>query len=176
MTRDCTECGLCKTRTQIVWGDGSYTAEVMFVGEAPGMHEDAEGRPFIGRAGKILTDMIRELGLTRKSVFITNIVKCRPPNNRDPRTEEIDACGHHLDEEIERVNPKFICTLGRFSGSYVLNKYGLSMGSMSQVHGLFYKTSDGIVIVPLYHPAALMYDRHKIPIMKKDLDKIKALL
>ena len=113
--RDCTKCGLCGSRTQVVFGVGDPTAELMFVGEGPGFHEDRQGEPFVGQAGKLLNELLGGIGRTRGDVYIANVVKCRPPENRDPAPDEIAACSPHLMQQIGIIRPKVICTLGRFA-------------------------------------------------------------
>jgi len=151
VVRDCGNCPLCETRTQVVFGSGNPEAAVMFVGEAPGREEDLKGLPFVGAAGELLTRMITSIGLSRDEVYITNIVKCRPPRNRDPLPDEIEACHLVLHRQIEMIRPTVICTLGRFAAQTLL----VSGESMGRLRG---RTHDfqGIKLVPTYHPAALL--------------------
>jgi uracil-DNA glycosylase family 4 len=158
-------------------GEGSPNAEILFVGEAPGQKEDEQGRPFVGAAGKFLAEMLEGIGLKREDVFITNIVKQRPPNNRDPLPEEIAAHFPLLQKQIEIINPKIIVMLGRHSMSQLLP----NVGTISQVHGRPFRRADGRVYLPLYHPAAALYnaglkdtlisDFRKISLILKKLDK-----
>lgn len=158
-----------------VIGEGSHDAHIMFVGEAPGKNEAEKGRPFCGAAGKILDELLSHIGLDRASVYITNIVKDRPPENRDPTPEEIELYGPFLDRQIEIIQPKVIATLGRFSMSYVMERLGLGLHiePISVAHGKRYTatTSYGEVeIVPLYHPASAIYSRALLPTHKKDIE------
>lgn len=171
----CTKCDLCKERTNAVAGEGSYDAEVMFIGEGPGAAEDLQGRPFVGAAGKLLTQMIENIGLSREEVFIANVVKCRPPKNRDPFPEEIATCWPYLEEQIKIIKPKLIVTLGRHSMGRFLE--GLKI---SEVHGQP-KRAKGIwqskqVYLPLYHPAVALYDPNKKVVLFKDFQKIPLIL
>jgi len=149
----CTRCGLCKTRTQVVFGTGSARTRVLFIGEAPGADEDRQGLPFVGRAGKLLDQIIDAVGFTRDEVYIANILKCRPPNNRDPHPEEIEACTPYLEEQIELIRPKIICALGRFAGQFLSGRPKVTMGSL-RGRILYYR--DDIMVLPIYHPAALL--------------------
>lgn len=147
----CTQCHLCKTRTQTVFGTGSKRADWMVIGEAPGQHEDEQGKPFVGKAGLLLTEMLRAAGLAREGVFITNILKCRPPGNRDPGPEEAESCGGYLQRQIKLVKPKIILAVGRISAQTLL-KTDAPIGKLrGKVHGL-----DGIPLVVVYHPAYLL--------------------
>ena len=147
-----------------VIGEGSHTAKIMFIGEAPGKNEAKTGRPFCGSAGKILDDLLAGVGINRPDVYVTNIVKDRPPFNRDPSPEEIAAYGPFLDRQIEIIQPQVIATLGRYSMKYIVEKFGLihALRSISELHGKEFmaETSYGkVYIIPLYHPAAAIYDR-----------------
>lgn len=169
-----------KNKTFPVIGEGSHHAAIMFIGEAPGKNEAATGRPFCGAAGKILDELLHGAGIDRKDVYITNIVKDRPPMNRDPFPDEIAAYSPFLDRQIEIIQPKIIATLGRFSMAYILEKFGLPWAaqSISQLHGklLSAKTPYGEVkILPLYHPAAAIYNRTLLTDLKADFEKLKEL-
>lgn len=171
----CTKCPLHKGRTHAVPGDGSYTAEIMFIGEGPGRDEDLQGKPFVGAAGKLLTKLIESIGLSRNDVFIANVVKCRPPNNRDPMPEEVAACWPYLDQQIKIIKPILIVTLGRHSMARFLP--GLKI---SEVHGQA-KRSKGFwderqVYLPLYHPAVALYDPRKKETLFEDFKKIPMIL
>lgn len=173
--KTCTKCGLCKGRKNAVPGEGSYESQVMFIGEGPGADEDAQGRPFVGAAGKLLTQLIENIGLKREDVFIANVVKCRPPNNRDPLPEEIAVCWPYLVEQINLIKPKLIVTLGRHSMGRFLP--GLKI---SDVHGQP-KRANGIwqsrqVYLPLYHPAVALYDPNKKVTLLEDFKKIPLVL
>lgn len=146
-----------------VVGEGSHLAHIMFVGEAPGKNEAETARPFCGRSGKVLDEMIESISLNRSDVYITNIVKDRPPENRDPLPAEIEAYAHFLDEQIEIIQPRVIATLGRFSMTYIMNRYGLGdkIGPIGELHGKEFvtKTSYGsVTVIPLYHPAVALYN------------------
>lgn len=157
--KNCTRCRLHLTRKNAVPGDGNENTEIMFVGEAPGKNEDEVGRPFVGRAGQFLDFALAEAGLDRKDVFITNVVKCRPPGNRDPTDEEIESCSPYLDEQIEAIKPGVICTLGKFATGYILSSYGFEMEPISRIHGRIYAVPVAMMkIIPMYHPAATIYN------------------
>lgn len=173
--KKCDKCGLCKNRTNVVPGEGSYTASVMFIGEGPGRDEDLQGRPFVGAAGKFLNELLDIIGLKRGDVFIGNVVKCRPPENRDPEPFEVEACWPYLVEQIKAIKPKLIVTLGRHSMGRFLP--GLKI---SEVHGQP-KRYIGIwqekqVYLPLYHPAVALYDARKRDIIIEDFKKIPVIL
>lgn len=161
---------LAQTATQIVMGEGSLDAKIVFVGEAPGKNEDISGTPFVGRAGKILDENLKTIGLERKDVFITNIVKYRPPNNRDPKPQEIDDFMPYLIREIELINPVLIAPLGRHAASVFISDLVISRD-----HGKVFNWK-GRSIVPLYHPAALIYNRKLIPENLNDLELLKKLI
>jgi DNA polymerase len=162
-----------------VLGEGSHTADIMFVGEAPGENEAKTGRPFCGRAGKVLDDLLASVGIERKNVYVTNIVKDRPPANRDPLPEEIAIYAPFLDRQIEIIKPKVIATLGRFSMQYVMERYGLEweLAPISVLHGKVLETEmpwrDKVKIVPLYHPAAAIYNQHLLDTLKQDFQVLK---
>lgn len=149
--RGCTACRLCEGRQHVVFGSGSPTADVMFVGEAPGREEDLKGFPFVGAAGDLLTKMIEGIKLSRDEVYIANVVKCRPPNNRDPQVDEIEQCEPFLIRQIELIQPRVVCTLGRFAAQTLLK----TTTSMGRLRGKIYEYS-GIKLIPTYHPAALL--------------------
>src|SRR3989344_5431964 len=161
-----------------VIGEGSHNAKIMFIGEAPGKNEAETGRPFCGASGRILDELLASAGITRKDVYVTNIVKDRPPMNRDPFPEEIEAYAPYLDRQIEIIRPRVIATLGRFSMAYIMNRLGLNsqLESISQMHGkiLEAKTNHGSVkIVPLYHPAVAVYNANMKEALKKDFEILK---
>ena len=171
----CTLCGLCEGRTLAVPGSGSWNAKVMFVGEGPGKDEDMQGKPFVGAAGKFLTELINSIGMSRDDVYIANVVKCRPPNNREPLPEEISACWSYLERQINIIKPKLIVTLGRYSMDRFLP--GLKI---SEVHGKP-KRANGVwqerqVYLPLYHPAVALYDGSKRAVLLEDFKKISLIL
>lgn len=147
----CTKCGLCETRTQTVFGTGNKTADWMVIGEAPGQHEDEQGKPFVGKAGLLLTEMLRAVGLDRDEVFITNILKCRPPGNRDPKPDEAESCSDYLRRQRALVKPKIILAVGRISAQTLLNTDAPLAKLRGKVHVL-----DGTPLVVVYHPAYLL--------------------
>jgi uracil-DNA glycosylase len=148
---DCQRCKLSPTRTQIVFGNGSSDPALVFVGEGPGAEEDAQGKPFVGRAGQLLTKMIEAMGLTREEVYITNVVKCRPPGNRNPEPEEIAACSPFLKNQLKVLKPRIICTLGTFASQTLLR----TEEKISKLRGRFY-SYEGMLLMPTYHPAYLL--------------------
>ncbi len=167
----CTECPLCETRTHTVFGVGNPRTSVMFVGEAPGRDEDLKGEPFVGRAGQLLNKILSAIDLKRDDVYITNILKCRPPQNRDPQESEIRCCEKYLKKQIELIEPKILCALGRISAQWLLQT-DAPLGTLRT--GEYYY--EGIRVLPTYHPAALLRN----PAFKKpaweDFKKLKALL
>ncbi len=169
--RACTLCPLHLHRKLAVPGEGPADAEVMFIGEAPGYHEDQQGRPFVGPAGRFLNELLARAGLRREQVFITNVVKCRPPNNRDPAPNEIRTCtSTWLQKQIEAINPRVIITLGRYSMALFLPNQ-----SITRVHGQPQRV-DGRVIVPMFHPAAALHqERFREPLIK-DFEKLPQIL
>lgn len=168
---DCTLCELHYSRKLAVPGEGPANADIMFIGEGPGFHENVQGRPFVGAAGKFLEELLANIGMKRKDVFITNVVKCRPPGNRDPKTEEIDTCtSNYLERQIQAINPKVIVTLGRFS-------MGLFMPNVkiSDVHGQA-RTVKSRLVVPMYHPAAALHQGSLKPVIERDFAKLPDLI
>lgn len=165
-----------------VIGEGSHTAEIMFVGEAPGKSEALQGRPFCGASGKFLDVMLESINLLRKDVYITNIVKDRPTDNRDPYPEEIEAYATFLDRQIEIIKPKIIATLGRFSMAYIMNKFGLEqeLQTISKIHGKVFKAKSPwgkeISIIPLYHPAVALYNGSNRATLLEDFKVLKTVL
>ncbi|WP_099209156.1 type-4 uracil-DNA glycosylase [Thermococcus henrietii] len=177
--RNCQKCPLGGLRTNAVPGAGSYDANVMFVGEAPGYWEDQKGLPFVGRAGKVLDELLAGIGLSRDEVYITNIVKCRPPENRDPTEEEIKACSPYLDRQIDIIRPRVIVPLGRHSMRYILEKFGFKPEPISKIHGETFeaRTLFGkIIIMPMYHPAAALYRPQIRGELEKDFVKLAKIL
>ena len=164
--RVCRLCKLSRTRTNAVPGEGDYRAEVMFIGEGPGYHEDRQGRPFVGNAGDFLNELLDIAGLSRPTVFITNVVKCRPPNNRDPEPDEIGACSGYLDRQITLINPRIIVTLGRFSMARFFPGERIS-----QIHGMA-RVIDGRMCVAMYHPAAGLHQASLADIIRSDFRKL----
>jgi uracil-DNA glycosylase len=174
-TLGCTRCALAQTRTQVVFGSGSPDAELMFVGEAPGYHEDTQGVPFVGQAGKLLDRLLEGIGLTRDEVFVANVLKCRPPGNRDPQPDEIEACESHLFRQIELIRPTLVATLGNFATKLLS---GRPLG-ITRVHGTPQEVTLGgnpVTLYPLYHPAAALYTRSMLSVLEEDFARIPALL
>ena len=165
----CTACGLAETRTHVVFGDGAQDAEILLVGEGPGQHEDEQGVPFVGRAGQLLDDMLAMIGLDRSRIYITNSVKCRPPQNRDPLNTEKDACHGYLARQLALMKPKIIVCLGRISAMEIIKEDF----RITQEHGQFFE-KDGIQMMALYHPAALLRDPRRKPETFEDLKRLQA--
>lgn len=165
---NCQACGLRRTCTQVVFGVGDPNAEVLFIGEAPGANEDQQGEPFVGRAGKLLDDMLAMIGLSRKNIYITNSVKCRPPENRDPLGEEKDACRSYLRQQVRLMKPKIIVCLGRISAMELIKPDF----KISREHGQFFDRN-GTLMMALYHPAALLRDPRKKPETFEDLKRLQ---
>jgi uracil-DNA glycosylase family 4 len=166
----CTRCLLHRGRTKVVPGEGPEDADIVFIGEAPGFHEDQQGRPFVGEAGRLLENLLESIGLKREEVFIANVIKCRPPGNRDPLPEEIEACKPFLDRQIELIEPKLIVTLGRFSMARAFPK-----ARISRIHGQPRKIGS-IVYYPMYHPAAALHRASLRSIIEEDMQRIPELI
>jgi len=167
----CTKCELYKGRTKAVPGEGPTHAEIMFIGEGPGASEDKQGRPFVGASGKFLDELLAQAGVTRSDVFITNVVKCRPPGNRDPQPIEVETCTtNYLDNQIKIVNPSIIVTLGRHS----MNKF-IPDAKITQIHGQMQKVGKRFVI-PMFHPAAALHQVRFRPMLLEDFAKLPKLL
>jgi len=175
----CQRCELAKSRTKAVPGEGSHKAEVMFIGEAPGKDEDVQGRPFVGRAGKLLDRLLAEIGVGRNEVFVGNVLKCRPSSSegrdRKPTEQEISACSRFLDIQIEKIKPKVICTLGDTATQYILRKYGIKPDGISKIHSRVFEV-DKLKIIPLFHPAAALYTYRLEKVMREDFKKLKSIL
>ena len=168
--RGCTDCPLNTSRTHAVPGEGPSSADIMFIGEGPGYQEDRQGRPFVGPAGKLLDDLLSTIDLNREDVFIANMVKCRPPSNRDPSPTEIAACSKYLDRQIELVSPKLVVTLGRFS----LGKF-FPKESISRARGKVRKTA-GLNVYPIMHPAAALHRPELKTLIEDDFKALPALV
>ena len=168
--RSCTACDLCRTRDQAVPGEGPERPEILFIGEGPGFREDQEGRPFVGPAGKLLEDLLVSIGMSRNDVFITNVVKCRPPNNRDPLPVEIEACRPYLERQIALLDPRIIVTLGRFSLTQFFPRE-----SISRVHGRL-RRWNGMPVFPMYHPAAALHQQGMRRFLEEDIQSLPAIL
>ena len=174
-TASCTKCALAQGRTQVVFGSGSPTAELMFVGEAPGFHEDQQGIPFVGQAGKLLDNLLDGIGLTRADVWVCNVLKCRPPGNRDPLPEEIAACEPHLFRQIELIQPTLVATLGNFATKLLSGK----PAGITRVHGYEQEVTLGsrtVSLYPLYHPAAALYTPSMLKVLEDDFARIPGIL
>jgi DNA polymerase len=174
-TARCTRCPLAAGRTQVVFGAGNPDADLLFVGEAPGFHEDQQGIPFVGQAGKLLDKLLAGIGLQRSDVHIANVLKCRPPGNRDPQPEEIAACESHLWRQLELIQPKLVATLGNFATKLLS---GRPLG-ITRVHGQPQDVTLGgnrVVLFPLYHPAAALYTPSMLKVLEEDFARIPRLL
>jgi uracil-DNA glycosylase family 4 len=174
-TAACMRCRLASGRTQVVFGVGDPAADLMFVGEAPGFHEDKDGYPFVGQAGKLLDKLLGGIGMTRENVYIANVIKCRPPGNRDPQADEIEACEAHLFRQIELIEPRLIATLGNFATKLLSGKpHGIT-----RVHGHPQETTLGgraVTLYPLYHPAAALYTPAMLRTLEDDFRRIPELI
>jgi uracil-DNA glycosylase len=173
--RDCHKCPLAATRTNVVFGSGNADADLMFVGEAPGHHEDQQGKPFVGAAGKLLDKLLAEIELQREDVFIANVLKSRPPGNRDPEPEEIEACKPYLLRQIELIEPLVICTLGNFSTKLLRG----DPTGITRLHGqpeVRVIGSRAVRLYPIYHPAAALYTPKMLEILREDFHRLPALL
>lgn len=168
---ECGRCELAGTRGKLVFGVGDPHAQLMFIGEAPGRNEDVQGEPFVGAAGKLLDELLGSIGLTRSEVYIANVLKCRPPNNRDPLAGEIETCTPYLVEQVRLIDPKVIATLGNFATKFVL---GTDRGITSLRGKLFHV--DGRQVVPIFHPAAALYDQTKRDVLFEDFKRLRAVL
>jgi uracil-DNA glycosylase len=173
--KDCHRCPLADTRTNVVFGSGNADADLMFVGEAPGFHEDQQGKPFVGAAGKLLDKLLGEIGMQREDVFIANVLKCRPPGNRDPLPEEIEECKPFLIKQVELIEPRVICTLGNFSTKLLTRR----QDGITRVHG---RPQDHTIaglavrIYPIYHPAAGLRSTAMLETLREDFTRLPELL
>jgi DNA polymerase len=175
----CRRCGLCDGRRNPVIGEGNLDAKVVFVGEAPGRREDETGRPFVGSAGQLLERLLGSIGLHREDVYIANIVKCRPPNNRPPTPREIEACSPHLERQLEIIRPKIIAPMGNTAIGYMTSRLGLKPVRISAMHGRAIEAEapwGRVVLFPLYHPAAALYTKELEKIMERDFAALGRLL
>ena len=171
----CTRCRLAQGRTQVVFGTGNPNADLMFVGEAPGFHEDKQGVPFVGQAGKLLETLLQEVGLERRDVYIANVLKCRPPGNRDPQPDEIEACEPHLFRQIELIRPVVIATLGNFATKLLSGR----PTGITRVHGQEQEATLGgrrVLLYPLFHPAAALYTPKMLEVLRGDFARLPELL
>jgi uracil-DNA glycosylase family 4 len=171
----CTRCRLAEGRTQVVFGVGDPNADLMFVGEAPGFHEDKQGFPFVGQAGKLLDKLLGGIGLTREDVYIANVLKCRPPGNRDPQQDEIEACEGHLFRQVALIEPKVVATLGNFATKLLSGK---QLG-ITRVHGQEQEVTLGgrsVLLYPIYHPAAALYTPAMLKVLEEDFRRLPELI
>jgi DNA polymerase len=166
----CTRCMLQHSRKNAVPGEGPSNASIMFIGEGPGFHENEKGRPFVGAAGNFLVELLQSIGLQREAVFITNVVKCRPPSNRDPLPDELAACSDYLERQIQAINPRLIVTLGRYSMARFL-----PTAKISEVHGQSF-TIKGRTIVPMYHPAAALHQPSLKSVVENDFTRLPDII
>lgn len=169
-TSVCTRCKLHYSRRNAVPGAGNPNTTLMFIGEGPGFHENQQGLPFVGAAGSFLDELLAEAGLKREDVFITNVVKCRPPGNRDPQPEELEACKPYLERQIAAINPDVIVTLGRFSMGHFINN-----GKISSIHGRSF-WSNGRMVIPMYHPAAALHQPSLRSVVVEDFQKLPGMI
>jgi uracil-DNA glycosylase len=171
----CTRCRLAETRTQVVFGVGNPAADLMFVGEAPGFHEDQQGVPFVGQAGKLLDTLLAGIGLARDDVYIANVIKCRPPGNRDPMPDEIESCEGYLFQQVELIEPQVVATLGNFATKLLSGK----PTGITRVHGVEQEVTLGgrrVLLYPLYHPAAALYTPAMLKVLEEDFARLPRLL
>lgn len=169
---NCQRCKLAKLgRTQVVFGVGNPNAQVMFVGEGPGFNEDKQGEPFVGAAGKLLNELLQSAGLSRAEIYIANVVKCRPPNNRDPEPDEVETCKPFLFQQIDIIKPKLVCTLGRWSTETILER----KVSITKIRGQVIRHNN-LVVFPLLHPAAALHQGNLLPSLREDFGKLKTYL
>ncbi len=176
---NCTKCALSRSRKNAVFGEGSLTAEVMLIGEAPGYYEDLEGKPFVGAAGKFLDELLSISGLNRASIFLTNVVKCRPPKNREPTEQEVASCRLYLDGQLELIGPKLVVTLGNIASSGLLSEFGLESGPMARIHAKAFEVSTPkgpMRMVPMYHPATALYQQPIAETMRNDWAKLREMI
>jgi len=197
----CRRCPLYKTRTKVVFGTGLASAKLMMVSEAPGYWEDQKGEPFVGAAGKVLNELLDSVGIKREEVYIANLLKCRPPENRDPEEEEIKACTPYLERQIEIIKPEIICPLGRYSMKFLMKRFGLEdrIEGISKIHGRLFKVhpvkslqskvfaedeqfnrvknlSQNITVIPFYHPAVATYNPNMKKVLEEDFKILKTII
>ncbi len=167
----CRKCALCETRNTVVFGVGNPDAEVMFIGEAPGKQEDLGAEPFIGAAGKFLNQLLEIAGLEREDIYIANVLKCRPPSNRNPKPDEIEVCTPYLREQVSAIGPDVLVTLGNFATRFILK----TDRGITSLRGRAY-TAGRFYVMPTFHPAAALYDKSKVEVMQQDFELLKRLL
>lgn len=176
---NCQKCQLYKTRKYPVIGQGSHQAKICFIGEAPGANEDQTGRPFCGQSGKVFDELLNSVNIKREEVYITNILKCRPPNNRNPLENEIETCSSYLSRQLDLIKPKVICCLGNVATRFIMKKFGLfkKIEGIGKIHGQIFSVNWGngsqLYIVPLYHPATVVYNANIKKILIKDFTIVK---
>ncbi len=174
--KKCKKCPLYKSRKNVVFGYGNVNSRVIFIGEAPGKNEDEKGIPFCGKAGKILDELLNAIFLKREEVYITSVLKCRPPKNRVPKEEEIENCGIYLEKQIEIIDPEIICCLGKISLNFIFKKFSIfEKPILNKLHGKVIKKNNK-KILPFFHPAFAIYNPQKFKVMQKDFIKLKELL
>ncbi len=175
----CSKCDLHQYRSRPVPGEGPLDSKLLFIGEAPGQKEDEEGRPFVGAAGKLLTELLEARGIKRSEVFITNVVRCRPPNNREPSDDEIVACGEYTTSIIKLVTPKILVTLGNYAGKFIFGLAGIRWAGVSRMRGRVFNADllglKNVYLFPTYHPATALYNPNIKPILSSDFDAISEL-
>ena len=169
--KDCKKCGLCQSRTHVVFGDGNPNADIVFVGEAPGLNEDLQAKPFVGAAGKLLSDLLKRIELDRNDVYIANVIKCRPPDNRNPQKVEIEACLPYLWKQIEIINPRVVCTLGNFAAQALLGK----KVAITKVRGQHFQVNN-FYVFPMLHPAAALHQWQLRKSVEEDFLNLKQFI
>ena len=177
--KKCKNCVLYKKRSNPVVGIGNLNAKILFIGEAPGRNEDIQGKPFVGRAGKILDELLESIDLKRNDIYIANILKSRPPKNRNPLKSEIETCTGYLDKQIRIIQPKVIAPLGNFATLYIFNKFDLKFDKISKIHGKISNTTSKfghIIVIPLFHPAVATYNSNKKTTLIDDFKIIKKII
>lgn len=176
---NCQLCGLCEGRQNPVLGEGNLDAKVMFIGEGPGRKEDELGRPFVGAAGKVLDRLLVHIGLGREYVYIGNVVKCRPPNNRRPSSREIEACTPHLERQLGIIEPRIITLMGNSAIHHLMKRFGLKLLPIGEVHGKPFEVEapwGRVILFPMYHPAAAIYRRQLERVLEEDFESLKRIM
>ena len=176
---NCQLCGLCEGRQNPVLGEGSLDATVMFIGEAPGRKEDEMGRPFVGSAGRVLDRLLDHIGLGREHVYIGNVVKCRPPYNRRPRSKEVEACSPHLERQLEIIEPDIVAPMGNSAIRHLMKRFGLNPSPIGKIHGKPCEVEapwGRVVLLPMYHPAAAIYRRRLERVLEEDFESLKRIM
>ncbi len=174
--RECSSCQLYMYSTNQIIGNGSLRTKIVFIGEAPGKEEDLQGEPFVGSAGKLLNLVLEKTGISRKNVYVTNLIRCRPPKNRKPMKNELNACSKYLERELKFITPKIIAPLGNTALYAIMRKYGLKPSKIGDIHGKIFETESpwgDVMIIPLYHPAAALYNKNLLELIEEDFKKLK---